>query len=116
MTTLREKLIKIGAKVVRHGRYVTFQMAEVAVFRDLFREILRLIDGLRRSPPALAWPGEVATDMTEGEVWPGEQKSAQIGPAMAFGFPNPNPYGQERVLSFPDPPSSAIIRASSRGI
>jgi hypothetical protein len=46
----REKLIKIGAKVVRHGRHVTFQLAEVAVPRDLFREILRLIDGLRRSP------------------------------------------------------------------
>ena len=27
LTTLREKLIKIGAKVVRHARYVTFQMA-----------------------------------------------------------------------------------------
>jgi hypothetical protein len=25
MTTLREKLIKIGAKVVSHGRYVAFQ-------------------------------------------------------------------------------------------
>ena len=31
LTSLREKLIKIGAKVVSHGRYVTFQMAEVAV-------------------------------------------------------------------------------------
>jgi hypothetical protein len=31
LTSLREKLIHIGAKVVRHGRYVTFQMAEVAV-------------------------------------------------------------------------------------
>ena len=30
LTTLREKLIKIGAKVVSHGRYVTFQLAEVA--------------------------------------------------------------------------------------
>ncbi len=30
LTTLREKLIKIGAKVVRHGRYVTFQLAEPA--------------------------------------------------------------------------------------
>jgi hypothetical protein len=29
LTSLREKLIKIGAKVVSHGRYVTFQMAEV---------------------------------------------------------------------------------------
>jgi hypothetical protein len=36
LTSLREKLIKIGAKVVRHGRYVTFQMAEVAI-RRLFR-------------------------------------------------------------------------------
>jgi hypothetical protein len=30
ITTLREKLIKIGAKIVRRGRYVTFQLAEVA--------------------------------------------------------------------------------------
>jgi len=49
LTALREKLVKIGAKVVRHGRYVTLQMAEVAVPRDLFQEILRLIDGLRRT-------------------------------------------------------------------
>jgi hypothetical protein len=50
LTSLREKLIKIGAKVVSHGRYVTFQMAEVAVPRKLFGEILRLIDGLRSRP------------------------------------------------------------------
>ncbi len=49
-TTLREKLVKIGAKVVRHGRYVTFQFAEVAVPRELFRKILSLIDDLRRRP------------------------------------------------------------------
>ena len=35
--------VKIGAKIVRHGRYVIFQMAEVAVPRDLFQEILRLM-------------------------------------------------------------------------
>ncbi len=46
LTTLRDKLIKIGAKVVRHGRYVTFQLAEVAIPRRLFAEILQLIDGL----------------------------------------------------------------------
>ena len=40
-------LIKIGAKIVRHGRYVTFQMAEVAVPRELFADILRRIDRLR---------------------------------------------------------------------
>jgi len=50
LTTLREKLVKIGAKVVRHGRYVTFQLAEVAVPRMLFAEILRLIAGLRPPP------------------------------------------------------------------
>ncbi len=50
LTTLREKLVKIGAKVVSHGRYVTFQLAEVAVPRNLFREILRRIDELRRRP------------------------------------------------------------------
>ncbi len=50
LTTLREKLVKIGAKVVWHGRYVTLQLAEVAVPRRLFAEILRLIDGLRPKP------------------------------------------------------------------
>ena len=49
-TTLREKLIKIGAKVVRHGRYVTFQLAEVAIPRTLFADILRRIDRLRPKP------------------------------------------------------------------
>jgi hypothetical protein len=53
LTSLREKLIKIGAKVVRHGRYVTFQMAEVAVSRQMFAEILMLIARLR-APPAPA--------------------------------------------------------------
>ena len=50
LTTLQEKLLKIGAKVVSHGRYVTFQLAEVAVPRKLFREILRRIDELRPKP------------------------------------------------------------------
>ncbi len=50
LTTLRNKLIKIGAKVVRQGRHVTFQLAEVAISRALFAEILRLIDGLRPAP------------------------------------------------------------------
>ena len=47
LTTLREKLVKIGAKVVRHAKYVTFQLAEVAVPRKLFRAILRRIAKLR---------------------------------------------------------------------
>ncbi len=50
LTTLQENLVKIGAKVVRHGRYVTFKLAEVAISRALFAEILRLIDRLRPAP------------------------------------------------------------------
>jgi Transposase DDE domain group 1 len=53
MTSLREKLVKIGAKVVSHGRYVTFQLAEVAVPRQMFADILSLIARLR-APPAPA--------------------------------------------------------------
>jgi len=47
LRTLREKLIKIGTKVIRHSRYVIFQMAEVAVPRTLFYEILGRIRQLR---------------------------------------------------------------------
>jgi len=51
LTTLREKLIKMAAKVVSHARYVIFRMAEVAVRRNLFREILRRIRRLREPVP-----------------------------------------------------------------
>jgi Transposase DDE domain group 1 len=52
LTSLKEKLIKIGAKVVSHGRYFAFQMAEVAIPRNLFADILRLIAELR--PPVVS--------------------------------------------------------------
>ena len=51
LTTLREKLIKIGANVVRHSKYVTFQMAEVAVPQELFAEILDRIQQFGVPPP-----------------------------------------------------------------
>jgi hypothetical protein len=50
LTTLREKAIKIGAKVVCSSRYVTFQLAEVAIKRELFHAILKRIDRLRWLP------------------------------------------------------------------
>ena len=50
LTTLREKLIKIGAKVVCHAEAVTFQLAEVAVPRALFAAILARIGRLRAAP------------------------------------------------------------------
>jgi len=52
LTGLREKLIKIGAKVIGHARYVSFQMAEVAIPRQMIQEILRLIAELRLLPPS----------------------------------------------------------------
>ncbi len=53
LTTLREKLVMIGARMVRHGRYVTFQIAEVAVSGRMFGQILARITRLR-APPAPA--------------------------------------------------------------
>ena len=47
LRTMREKLVKIGAKVVSHARYVTFQMAEVLVSKRLFEEILERIHRLK---------------------------------------------------------------------
>ena len=47
LRSLLVKLIKIGAKIVRHSRYITFQMAEVAISKKLFTEILFRIDRLR---------------------------------------------------------------------
>jgi len=54
LTTLREKLIKIGAKVTRHSKYVFFQLAEVAVTRNLFAAILDRIARLALPPPLAA--------------------------------------------------------------
>ena len=53
LTSLREKLIKVGAKVVSHGRYVTFQLAEVAVSRQIFADILSLIARSRAAPTSV---------------------------------------------------------------
>jgi len=50
LTTLREKLVKIGAKVVGHSRYVIFQLAEVAVSTQLFAAILGRIRQLAPAP------------------------------------------------------------------
>jgi hypothetical protein len=51
-TALRERLVKIGAKIVQHGRSVIFQMAEVMAPRQLFEKILTAIAAIRLLPPA----------------------------------------------------------------
>ena len=52
LTALREKLVKIGAKVTRHAKYVTFQLVEVAVPRRMFAAILDRIALLGIPPPS----------------------------------------------------------------
>jgi hypothetical protein len=53
LSTLREKLVKIGARIVRHGRDVVSQLAEVGVPRALSTELLRHIGRLRLRPAPL---------------------------------------------------------------
>ena len=50
LTTLMEKIVKIGAKVTRHAKYVTFQLTEVAVPRQFFASILERIGRLENLP------------------------------------------------------------------
>ena len=50
LTSLRERLIKTGARLVGHARYAVFQMAEAALPRAVFAGILDLINGLRQPP------------------------------------------------------------------
>jgi regulation of enolase protein 1 (concanavalin A-like superfamily) len=50
LTSLRLKLIKIGARVVRHARAITFQLAEVAFTGPLVRAVLAAIRRLRALP------------------------------------------------------------------
>lgn len=52
LTSLRERLIKTGARLVRHARYAIFQMAGAALPRAVFASIIGLINGLRDPPVA----------------------------------------------------------------
>ena len=54
LTTLSEELVKMGAKVTRHSKYVTFQLAEVAVTRNLFAAILDRIERFAMPPPVIS--------------------------------------------------------------
>jgi hypothetical protein len=89
LTSLKEKLIKIGAKVVSHGRYVAFQMAEVAIPRQMFQEILRPIAELRPQPPP------APRETPDGHAFKGDRwekcvkmptKTATSAPRPLFGL------------------------------
>ncbi len=84
LTSLREKLIKIGAKVVSHGRYVTFQMAEVAVPRQMFAEILSLI-----ARPARTARASVTEDARRMRQTTTVEVRLDQGKAASFGAVGP---------------------------
>ena len=68
---------------MRHGRYVIFQMAEVAVPKELFQAILRLIAELRpQPPPAPAWDARwsCVQQLPMGGVRPNAKENGQISP------------------------------------
>ena len=44
------KFIKIGGRLVRHAGRLVFQLAEVAVPREVFRRVLERIAGLYPAP------------------------------------------------------------------
>ena len=70
--------MKIGAKVVSHGRYVTFRLAEVAVPRELLRKIPSLIDDPRPRPaPAVAEEIDGEAELT-AEVCLDDRKYGQM--------------------------------------
>jgi hypothetical protein len=86
LTSLGEKLIKIGAKVVSRGRYVALQMAEVAIPRNLFADILRLIAELRPPPVtsrAQCVPSSRVRSGTTGDLRLDDKDSTSPGRAIA---------------------------------
>ncbi len=52
LISLQLKLIKIGARVVRHARYITFQLAEVAASGPMVHAVIAAIQRLRAPPVA----------------------------------------------------------------
>jgi hypothetical protein len=102
LTSLRQKLIKIGANIVNHGRYVTFQMAEVAIPRDMFAELLQQVAALC-SP---LWCQHQTRDtlrssyrgLTTGELRPNEQTAGFLGLRLReFRRGNHEPEAQRRA-------------------
>ena len=95
LTSLREKLIKIGAKVVSHGRYVTFQMAKVAVPREMFADILSLIARLRHRPRRVDERGPGRTEQIGGAVCLDASKSAHVSALGCRQPPFRSPFARD---------------------
>ena len=66
LTSPRERLIKTGARLVKHARYAVFQFAEAALPREVFAGVLGLINGLRGPPGSCGAGMTVITATSNG--------------------------------------------------
>jgi hypothetical protein len=115
--SLREKLIKIGAKVVSHGRYVTFQLAEVAVSQQMFAEILSLIARLRVPPARHKGPGRAIAAGDNGRDMPRCRQSGACHRSGTINHRFRSPLARdEGNLPVPKPIKRAILASKPRGI
>jgi len=103
LSSLNEKLIKIGAKVISHGRSVAFQMAEVAITRQMFHEILRVIAELLPKPrpaPASDRRCSCVREHLTGVLRPDTKENrSNRAPGVTFGDPTEGD-GQESSQTF----------------
>jgi len=79
-------LVKIGVKGVRRGRYVTFQLAGIAIPETLFADILRRINRLRPKPLPTS-----GIDRHSASRWTIERGCIFIGPVRGIHMGNPEP-------------------------
>ena len=114
LTSLREKLIKIGAKVVSHGRYVTFQMAEVAVSRQMFQEILTLIAAADAARASVKCRKRIDRQTTE-EVRPDRSRAFQRLGTIDWRF-RPSFMALEGGSTFSRMPEGVIMTLQPPGI
>ncbi len=50
LTSLQQRLLKTGGRLIRHARYFTLQLAESYLTSNLFRQILARIEQLTWNP------------------------------------------------------------------
>jgi hypothetical protein len=120
LTSLKEKLIKIGAKVVNHGRYVAFQMAEVAIPRQMFQKILRLIvetaAAVTTSASVTCSMGLRLKEQPTGRVCPNARENGLISHSTTVPAAQGDGSRQRRPPVLPKRRKSAKIYAGSRVI
>lgn len=94
LTTLRDRLDKIGAGIVRHGRSIAFQMAEVMVPRALFGKILTANAALRPLPRSRhdverRWPHRSHRSTAAGEPPQDRTRRRPFAPMATTGRSDP---------------------------